>query len=902
MPKQNVPLLSFNRGVVSKKALARVDMEHLRLSAETQTNFMPTVLGPMMLRPGTEYISSTKDDAAAKLMPFVFSTTDLALLEFTASAMRVFTIASDVETLITRPSVDTVVTNGDFSASTGWTLTATGANASAAISSGNLTIAAPDIGGLAQAKRSVTVAGGDQGTEHAFRIVVTRGPVTFRCGTTDGGVDVISETSLDTGTHSLAFTPDVGTIYVQLETITGQKKIVDGITIESSGTLELPTSYTSSDLDNLRFIQSGDIIYIACNGQQQRKIERRAARSWSFVLYKSDTGPFLGTNFTDTTITPTAQTGNTNLTASRSIFYQSHVGSLMRLFSAGQVEQESIAAQNTFTDAVRISGVDDSRAFNITRAGTWSGTLTLQRSFTSADTGFQDTTKTYTGNGTESAYDDGLDNQIVWYRIGFNTADYTSGTAVVTLEYSGGGGAGIGRIVAYTSGTVVEVEVLSDFSSTDATTNWNFGGWSDYSGWPSSVTFFDGRLFWAGADKIRGSVSDDYTNFDIDYEGDAAPIDRSVGFGPVDRINWLLPLNRLIVGRQAAETSIRSGNRDEPITPTRFTLKDSSTKGSSAAQAVINDTRGVFIQRSKRRVYELSFNVNDQDYGANDLTRLAPEIGGDGLDALAIRSQPDTELFFVRDDGKAPTLLHDRDDEVSAWWLIDSDGASGVVEDVIALPGDIEDRIYYVIKRTVNSQTVRFIEKLARRDQCTGLAEARCADSHVIYDGSSTTSMTGLDHLEGESVVVWGWDDADTSGKDLGTYTVSSGAITLSEAVENACIGLTYKARFKSSKLAYAAAQGTALTQKKKVTKLGLILANTHYQGLQSGQSFDDMDNLPLSENGATIAADTVHEDFDGPMTAIPGEWDTDARLCLEANAPRPCTVMAAVIDIKTNG
>jgi hypothetical protein len=108
-----------------------------------------------------------------------------------------------------------------------------------------------------------------------------------------------------------------------------------------------------------------------------------------------------------------------------------------------------------------------------------------------------------------------------------------------------------------------------------------------------------------GTDKIWGSVSDAYTSFDIDTEGDAGPINRSVGFGPVDTINWLLPLGRLIVGRQGAETSVRSGSFDEPLTPTNFTLKDCSTQGSAPVAAVKIDTRGVFVQQSNRRVFEL---------------------------------------------------------------------------------------------------------------------------------------------------------------------------------------------------------------------------------------------------------------------------------------------------------
>jgi len=232
-----------------------------------------------------------------------------------------------------------------------------------------------------------------------------------------------------------------------------------------------------------------------------------------------------------------------------------------------------------------------------------------------------------------------------------------------------------------------------------------------------------------------------------------------------------------------------------------------------------------------------------------------------------------------------------------------------VVESSVVLPGTTENRVYYVVNRTI-SGTKRFIERLVRRDQCTGLPEARLCDSHIIYTGGTTT-VTGLTHLEGQAVVAWGWNNSGTYGSDCGTgkntagtqviLTVASGQVTIPTAFDNVCVGLPYTAQFKSSKLAYAAQMGTALNQKKKLNRLGLSLTNCHHEGLRFGSNFTRMDNLPLSVSGVTVATDTVHEDLDLPMLPNPGGWDTDSRLCLEAASPRPCMVMAAVVDVTTN-
>jgi hypothetical protein len=189
-----------------------------------------------------------------------------------------------------------------------------------------------------------------------------------------------------------------------------------------------------------------------------------------------------------------------------------------------------------------------------------------------------------------------------------------------------------------------------------------------------------------------------------------------------------------------------------------------------------------------------------------------------------------------------------------------------------------------LFRRAAVSSTgvVRYLEKMARMDECRGATVNKLADSFIVYSGASTQFMSGLSHLEGEQVCVWG------NGRDLGNYTVSGGAIELSEVVTYAVIGLSYVATFQTAKLPYAAQMGSALAQKKKIDHIGLILTDTHYQGLEFGQNFDRMDNLPKVIEGATVPADTIWSEFDAPMISLPGNWQSDARLCLRATAPRP--------------
>jgi hypothetical protein len=115
-----------------------------------------------------------------------------------------------------------------------------------------------------------------------------------------------------------------------------------------------------------------------------------------------------------------------------------------------------------------------------------------------------------------------------------------------------------------------------------------------------------------------------------------------------------------------------------------------------------------------------------------------------------------------------------------------------------------------------------------------------------------------------------------------------------------ACLG--YVAPFQSAKLAYGAAPGgSALTQRKKIDHLGLILYDAGATSLQYGQRMDLLDPLPLIDADQATPAGTIWSEYDSQPIELPGEWDTDARLCLLAQAPGPCTLGGAVVAMQTN-
>lgn len=886
MAYDNVPLLAFNRGIISKLALARTDIKRTALSAEVERNWMPRVLGSMMLRPGLGYVDPVRNNLTCVHLPFVFSNDDTAMIELTDLTMRV----RIDEQLITRPAVATTVTSGDFSSATGWTDNDE-AGGTSSVSGGVMTLMGS---GFTRGIRtqSVSVAGGDQALEHALRIVVSQGPAVVRVGTTNGGDDLVSESFLGTGVHSLSFIPNTGTFYIQFSSARQYSVKLTQCQIEAAGVFSLPTPWPEASLRNVRFDQSADVVYLGAAGIRQQKIERRGTgRSWSLVDYLPESGPFRNINTRTITLAPSGATGDITLTASRALFSSTHVGALFKIESVGQSFSQTFTADNQQSGEVRVTGVGVSRNVTLTVTGTFTGLITIQRSIGAPGS--------WTDIGTVGApysavYNDALDNQIVYYRWAVKAGNWTSGSADANIQTAGGSSTGIVRVTAYSSATSVSAIVLKQLGGTGASINWYEGEWSPLRGYANVPVLYEGRLFWMGKTKIIASVSDAYESFDTTVEGDSAQINRSIGRGPVDEVYWGLPLQRLLLGTGGSEWSVRSSSLDEPLTTTNFNLKDPSTQGSANVAAVKVDAKGLFVQKSGTKLYQAIYNGDTTfDYETVDLMELAPDVGGAGLVRIGVQRQPDTRIHCVRSDGLVAILVSEPAEDVLCWIELETDG---FVEDVVVLPGNVEDKVYYVVRRTINGNTVRYLERWAMESECQGGLLNKQADSYIVYDGAATDTITGLGHLEGEQVVCW------ADGIDQGLFTVTGGQIVLDGDVSKAVVGLYYEARFKSAKLAYAAQLSTALSQKKKIDHLGLIMANTHCKGIKYGKTFETLEDLPEIINDIPVPPNTIFEDLDSGMFEFKGEWNEDSRLCLLAAAPRPCTLLAAIVGMKTNG
>lgn len=365
--------LALNRGLVSPLALARVDIKRMALSAETYENWMPRVMGSMMLRPGLQYVGSTKGNGAAAHLPFIFNPDDTAIVELTDGYMRV----RIDDTVITRPAVTSTLYRWNSGGSTWDTSTDTGSTfpdstdvgywkdndesggTSAYASGGYLSM----LGNGTEAAvrdRKVAVSGANIGVEHALTIVIARGTVTLRIGSTEGGDEYLTDRTLRKGQHSIALTPQAD-FFIRLSHAGDITALVDSVILQqAAGDMEIPTPWAADDLQYVRGEQSGDVIFVACKGVAPKRVERQGAsspRSWSVVDFAPDDGPFLSLNTGPVRLKVSALTGDVTLTAEKPFFKSTNAGSLFRLTSAGQQVTKRIQAQNTFSDSIRVTGI-----------------------------------------------------------------------------------------------------------------------------------------------------------------------------------------------------------------------------------------------------------------------------------------------------------------------------------------------------------------------------------------------------------------------------------------------------------------------------------------------------------------------------------------------------------------
>jgi hypothetical protein len=418
----NIGILSFNNGEVTEHIDARSDVDKYSSSCRTLENLIPLVWGDVTRRPGTQYIADTKNDGAARLIPFIYSATIAYQCEFGAGYIRFFYNKA--------PLYDASVV--DFACT-------------AATSNNRMTIPAAFM---------VT------GTPFVFTSDAV--PTGLTKGTTYYITDPVYFESVYSAQMSLTqFGPPFQ--------FASQQDLA--CTISGGVIVEVSTPYGSGDLAELQYKQLGDTMWLVHPDYPPAKLTRTTTTSFAYTPIVFNQGPFLTRNdiaHTDTTdpltgvaltssVTDPGQTGT--LTSTSPVFTSTDVGSLWSLTLPVTVPQVNIKLTSTnlgISDPIDIKGT-----WTFTTHGTWTGTVLIQRS----DNGGQwDTFRTYTSdNDANFTLSETETDDDIRYRI--NMTSHDSGTFKADLATDQSTQDGVVRVTGYVSPTVVDITVVSQLGN-----------------------------------------------------------------------------------------------------------------------------------------------------------------------------------------------------------------------------------------------------------------------------------------------------------------------------------------------------------------------------------------------------------------------------------------------------
>jgi hypothetical protein len=488
--------------------------------------------------------------------------------------------------------------------------------------------------------------------------------------------------------------------------------------------------------------------------------------------------------------------------------------------------------------------------------------------------------------------------------VGINNDTGFQSTDVGRLIHLGTG-KGLAKIITVSSTLIVVADVIETLSTTSATTDWALGAWSTTTGYPSCVSFFEQRLVFAGTTEnpqtLYFSKSGDYENFDENYHGTVADDDAityTIASNQVNAIRFLSATRTLIVGTVGGEFSVSGGGTDDPVTPTNILIKKQSNHGCANIDAIPVGNVTLFLQRAKRKIRELAYNFDVDGYVAPDMTILAEHISETGINSMSYQQEPNQIIWCVRGDGRLVGLTYQREQQVVAWHKHIFGGAFGtgiaVCESIATIPTDDKEyQTWVIIKRTINGVTRRYVEYINQFDfDETDNTNFNFLDSQLAYSGSATTTISGLDHLEGQVVSVL------ANGATHPDRTVSGGSITLARSSTKVKVGLKYTSLLQTMRLDAGAQNGTSQAKTKRIFNISIRLYES--VGVEVGPDLNNMESIPFRSSATPM--DQAIPVFTGDKEVeFRGNYETDGFIYVRQTQPLPLTVLSLYPELITN-
>lgn len=572
-------------------------------------------------------------------------------------------------------------------------------------------------------------------------------------------------------------------------------------------------------------------------------------------------------------ITPSGTTGNITLAASKNYFSENMVGAYVQI--SQELDSQTVTQNGNGTSREVLCG----KAWKVITHGTWTGTVTVQKS---TNNGPWKDYRTYKANDDFNASESGTVEEYTRLRI-VATAGNTDLTA---LPYTH---VGMVKITGYISPTEVNAEVIDSLANTNAADYICLNAWNDQFGYPSAIGFFQDRLCVAATKKqpymLWLSRSGDYNNFSVEKVSGTVTDDSAVALAFINRkqqtIEHLVPESDLVIMTGGNEWILSGGSA---VTPTKANPKMQTSRGTTNVIPLSIGGRVIFVQHRGKTVRDMQYRFESDSYDGADLTLLAKHITKNTtIEDMAYMQEPDSKLYFVLSDGTMACLSYVQDQKVYAWSRIKTEGK---VLAVCNVENQNEDNVYIAVKR--GNKT--YIEELCNNKETENPKDYIMLDAVVKITGPVESGT--IEHLPNTKIGIL------ADGRHYEEITTDeNGNFTFPHEASYIIAGLPYTMTVELPNLEINTKTGTIQGRKKKISAVTLRL--NHSLGGRVG--IEKTNTLPIKYDEFS-EQDVVLYSGDKHITMPNRGFELTGRTVITSDEPYPFNLSAVVREVELDG
>jgi hypothetical protein len=439
--------------------------------------------------------------------------------------------------------------------------------------------------------------------------------------------------------------------------------------------------------------------------------------------------------------------------------------------------------------------------------------------------------------------------------------------------------------------SIVDDNIAPDLGVTPP--RYDAGVFASAGNWPAAVSYFEQRRSFAGTINQPQSIwmTRSGTESNMSYSLPVRDDDRiyfRVAAREANTIRHIVPLTQLILLTSAAEWRVTSVNSDA-ITPTTISVSPQSYVGASNVQPVIVNNSMLYGAARGGHMREMGYNWQANGFVTGDISLWANHLF-DTFDLvdMAYSKAPQPLVWCVSSSGKLLGLTYVPEQQVGAWHQHDTDGE---FESCAVVAEGAEDVLYCVVRRMVNSSSVRYIERMASR-LFTDLQDAFFVDCGATYSGAPATTISGLSHLEGKTVSIL------VDGAVHPQRVVTGGKITLDVPGSVVQVGLPIQADLQT--LPFAAQVDGALGQGsfKNVNKAWLRVHRS--SGIWVGPSADKLTEAKQRTDELYGEPPRLRDDEISVM--VTPTWAAGGQVFVRQSDPLPLSVVSLTYEVAIGG